>query len=55
MASALDSALLERLAETLVADAARLRARIRDARARRAGPEAWQRIAADVDNRKSVV
>jgi len=49
MASSPASALLERLADTLVADAARLRARIADARTRRAGPEAWQRLAADVD------
>jgi len=49
MASAPDTALLDRLAGTLVADAARLRGRIREARARRAGPDAWQRIAADVD------
>ena len=49
MASSPDSALLERLAETLVADAARLRVRIREARRRGADPDAWQRLAADVE------
>ncbi|CAG1003045.1 ATP-dependent RNA helicase HrpA [Burkholderiales bacterium] len=43
------SALAARLADTLVADAARLGARIRDARARRAGTDAWARLAAEVD------
>ncbi|HET9337849.1 MAG TPA: ATP-dependent RNA helicase HrpA [Casimicrobiaceae bacterium] len=43
------SALAARLADTLVADAVRLGARIDDARRRRAGPDAWQRLAADVD------
>ena len=49
MASSPDAALLERLAETLVADAARLRVRIREARRRGADPDAWQRLAADVE------
>ena len=42
-------ALLRRLPETLAADAARLEARIRDAGARRAPADAWQRLAADVE------
>jgi ATP-dependent helicase HrpA len=49
MASSPDAALLDRLDETLVADAARLRVRIRDARRRGADPDAWRRLAADVD------
>jgi ATP-dependent helicase HrpA len=42
-------ALLARLSETLIADARRLRGRIERARDRRAGPEAWDKLAREVD------
>jgi ATP-dependent helicase HrpA len=42
------SALVARLPDMLVADARRVGARLEDARRRRAGPEAWQRLADDV-------
>ncbi|MEO8486697.1 MAG: ATP-dependent RNA helicase HrpA [Betaproteobacteria bacterium] len=41
--------LAERLADTLVVDAVRIAARIREAERRRSGPEAWRRIADDVE------
>src|SRR5512147_557324 len=43
------SAILDRLDGALAVDAARLRSRVREAQARQAGAEAWQRLSAEVD------